>query len=155
MQKSFKKIATKFRYWNEFPTWIDWKKSCIALLNLITAERARGIELNKETWTIGLLFQSVAGWLLWGNTLYVCAVGCAVNLNKESFITTNSSQTTMPISCLGFGCKIRMHCDEDKQHREMFVAFHRKLFAQDPDWEPSNRQTLNRPIRTSPQSVSS
>ena len=27
------------------------------------------------------------------------------NFNKESLITTNSSRTKMPISCLGFGCK--------------------------------------------------
>ena len=42
-----------------------------------------------------------------GNTLYVCAVGCAVNVMK------------------------RIHCDEEKKHRGIYVAFHRKLFAQD------------------------
>ena len=29
--------------------------------------------------------------------------------------------------------KNRIHCDEEKKHREVYVAFHRKLFAEDPD----------------------
>ena len=29
--------------------------------------------------------------------------------------------------------KNRIHCDEEKRHRENYVAFHRKRFTQDPD----------------------
>ena len=48
--------------------------------------RSETIELYKKTGTISLLSESVAGWLLWGATLYVCAVGCAGNFNSLTLI---------------------------------------------------------------------